>query len=315
MFTAAVIASLGLAQKAEAGVTWVVSQSGSDLVMETTGSLSLPSRTLVGTGYFGQDLYDIRKVFGPYPSNGSADIRVDYWRPDQTGRITATGGDPINTWENWDGFGMVSPMPFIINVLSPNAGVATGNNFGVGSNNTDGFGQLTLDTGAYTGAATTVSPTSTITMAGRSIAEVFGTNLNNGPVVVFTVDGTGDTISIGLAITPVDIDIKPGSPENTVNLGSRGITKVAILGSVDFDATQVDPSTVKLADARVRVKGNGQPLTTIQDTNGDGFLDLVLHIDTEGFDLTDGDVSATLTGRTLISDEAIEGEDVVRVVP
>jgi hypothetical protein len=114
-------------------------------------------------------------------------------------------------------------------------------------------------------------------------------------------------------VTPVDIDIKPGSPENTVNLGSRGITKVAILGSVDFDATEVDPLSVVLADATVRVKGNGQPQTKMQDTNGDGLLDLVLHIDTEGFTLTDGDASATLTGTTFSGDD-ITGDDVVRVV-
>jgi len=114
--------------------------------------------------------------------------------------------------------------------------------------------------------------------------------------------------------TVVDIDIKPGSAENTVNLGSKGVTKVAILGSDDFNATEVDPTTVELADATVRVKGNGQPLTTIQDTNGDGFLDLVLHVDTEGFTLTDGDVSAELTGSTFGGDD-IFGEDMVRVVP
>ena len=115
-------------------------------------------------------------------------------------------------------------------------------------------------------------------------------------------------------VTPVAIDIQPGSPKNRVKLGSKGITKVAILGDVDFDATEVDPLTVELADATVRVKGNGQPKTKIRDTNRDGFLDLVLRMDTEGFSLTDGDVSATLTGTTF-GGEAIEGEDMIRVVP
>jgi len=135
----------------------------------------------------------------------------------------------------------------------------------------------------------------------------------------FKKDGDGNILSLrytveGPSVTPVVIDIKPGSAENTVNLGSKGVTKVAILGSDDFNATEVDPTTVELADATVRVKGNGQPLTTIQDTNGDGFLDLVLHVDTEGFTLTDGDVSAELTGSTFGGDD-IFGEDMVRVVP
>ena len=150
-----------------------------------------------------------------------------------------------------------------------------------------------------------------------------------GQVVVMTLNRVWDENGqsgewslddhFNLILTPsqsrsVTIDIKPGSPENTVNLGSQGVTKVAILSTLDFDATTVDALSVELADAQVKVKGNGQPLTTIQDVNNDGFADLVLHMETEGFELTDGDTEATLTGETL-DGEAIEGTDVVRVVP
>ena len=41
MFTAVVIACLGLAQQVEAAVTWTVDQVGADLVMTTSGSLVL----------------------------------------------------------------------------------------------------------------------------------------------------------------------------------------------------------------------------------------------------------------------------------
>lgn len=124
----------------------------------------------------------------------------------------------------------------------------------------------------------------------------------------------GVFVDVPQVAIPVTIDIKPGSPENTVNLGSQGVTKVAILSTEEFDATTVLPATVRLADALVKVKGNGQPLTTIQDVNNDGFADLVLHMETEGFELTDGDTEATLTGLTF-GGEAIEGTDIVRVVP
>ena len=138
-----------------------------------------------------------------------------------------------------------------------------------------------------------------------------------------TLDGAGnlffaDTKNLRIRAVAfsiqVTIDIKPGSPQNTINLGSQGVTNVAILSSDTFDATQVDPLTVELADASVRLRGNGTPQTTVQDVNGDGFLDLVLQMETEGFSLTDGDVAASLTGRTF-GGEAIEGSDLVRVVP
>ena len=44
--------------------------------------------------------------------------------------------------------------------------------------------------------------------------------------------------------TPVLIDIKPGEYPNTINLGSNGVVPVAILSTLIFDATQVDPLTV-----------------------------------------------------------------------
>ncbi len=54
----------------------------------------------------------------------------------------------------------------------------------------------------------------------------------------------------------MSIDIKPGSDLNSINLGSNGTIPVAIFSTVDFDATTVDPLTVTLADASVKVKRN-----------------------------------------------------------
>ena len=69
----------------------------------------------------------------------------------------------------------------------------------------------------------------------------------------------------------VDIDIKPGSDPNSINLGSNGNVPVAILSSADFDATTVDPYTVTLAGAEVSLKGKAQtPMASVEDVNGDG---------------------------------------------
>lgn len=88
---------------------------------------------------------------------------------------------------------------------------------------------------------------------------------------------------------------------------------VAIFSSPTFDATTVDPTTVTLADAGVKVRGNGTAQASEQDVNGDGLLDLVVHVLTEGLNLTDGDEQATLMAQTFHGTN-IEGSDSVRVV-
>ncbi len=110
------------------------------------------------------------------------------------------------------------------------------------------------------------------------------------------------------------IDIKPNSSPNTINLGSGGVVPVAILSSATFDATTVDPLTVTLASAPVKLKGNGTPQVQVQDVNGDGRLDLVIHIQTEALQLSANDTLAVLEGETF-GGAAIVGTDLVRIVP
>lgn len=111
---------------------------------------------------------------------------------------------------------------------------------------------------------------------------------------------------------PVTIDIKPGSDPNSINPDSNGVVPVAILGSADFDVTTVDPSTVMLAGATVRVKGKSGNAGSYEDVNGDGFTDLVVQVYTTELELGDG--MAELTGETY-DGVSIHGTDSIRVVP
>jgi hypothetical protein len=111
----------------------------------------------------------------------------------------------------------------------------------------------------------------------------------------------------------ITIDIKPGDPDNTINLKSRGTVPVAILGSATFDPTTVDPATVTLAGAPVATRGNGVPMTSIADVNGDGYLDLLLHFRTQDLQLTRASTEAVLYGQTF-SGQRIRGADAVRIV-
>lgn len=126
---------------------------------------------------------------------------------------------------------------------------------------------------------------------------------------------------ISLVVTPVvvgpdrvDIDIKPGSDPNSINLVSSGVVPVAILGSEDFDATTVDPETVRLADAEVKMVGRASKLLcSIEDVDLDGFDDMVCQVVTIDLDLAGGDIEAILRATTFDGTE-IEGSDTVNIV-
>jgi hypothetical protein len=119
--------------------------------------------------------------------------------------------------------------------------------------------------------------------------------------------------SVQLAQESVQIDIKPGVFPNSINLGSNGVVPVAILSSATFDATKVDPTTVTLSGATAKLKGNGAPIVSFQDVNGDGRLDLVIQILTQALELTNGDTQALLQGKTF-DGATVCGVDSVRIV-
>jgi hypothetical protein len=110
--------------------------------------------------------------------------------------------------------------------------------------------------------------------------------------------------------TSVQIDVKPGSDENLVNLGSHGLIPVCVFSDDSFDATAVDPLTCVFAGAPVAVRGGGRNVMAYpEDIDGDGLLDLMLHFETQALDplqLRDG--YAVLTGSTfaVLAESAVE---------
>ena len=126
-------------------------------------------------------------------------------------------------------------------------------------------------------------------------------------------------ISGNVISTTVAIDIKPESYPNPINLGSYGLTPVAIFSDIGFDATAVDPATINLAGAGVALRGNGKYMAHEEDVDADGLVDLVVQIVTCEIDPSaleeDGDlVYAILTGQTS-DGEMIEGSDEIVIVP
>jgi len=136
-------------------------------------------------------------------------------------------------------------------------------------------------------------------------------------------------------VITVYVDIKPGSWPNPINVGSKGVFAVAICGTEDFDVTTIDPATVKIyiegieegvpalrwsyedvATPYTGEPGGGHAL------GGDGYLDLVLHFDTQavvtalGLGSHVGETIPLIIRGNLYEEfngTAIQGQDYVRI--
>jgi len=117
----------------------------------------------------------------------------------------------------------------------------------------------------------------------------------------------------------VEIDIKPGSYPNAINLEAHGLTPVAIFSAAGFDARGVAPVTVDLAGASVAVRGRDKFMAHEEDVDEDGLVDLVVQVVTADIDPAllqqEGDaVYAVLTASTYDGQD-IAGVDEIAIVP
>ena len=130
-----------------------------------------------------------------------------------------------------------------------------------------------------------------------------------------------DTTTVNVSYIYIDIDIKPGSYQNSINLNSHGVIPVAFLTSKDFDASTIDPSTITLYGedfvnslAKFRRKKNPVPMAFLEDVDEDSDLDLIIHLDTEklaNFELKEICEMGALTYDGFV----VFGSDMVRIVP
>jgi hypothetical protein len=122
----------------------------------------------------------------------------------------------------------------------------------------------------------------------------------------------------------VMVDIKPGSYPNSLNVDGHGVIPVAILGSAEFDVTDIDASSLSFGGLAVRVKRQGRLQCSVEDVSGDfnggpegapdGYPDLVCHFVDNPDNWSPGDGEATITG-TLIDGTPFAGSDEITVVP
>jgi hypothetical protein len=118
------------------------------------------------------------------------------------------------------------------------------------------------------------------------------------------LDLTGVCLSPTLPVIEVAMEIKPES----INPRSRGVIKVVILSDSSFDATEIDPATVRFG-------AGGAPVErfSFEDVDSDGDLDLVLQIRTEQTGIRCSDRSVSLEGETF-GGRRFAGEEPIRTV-
>lgn len=121
-------------------------------------------------------------------------------------------------------------------------------------------------------------------------------------------DDDGASTYVSRMAVAATVDVKPGSADNPINIKSKGVTPVAILSTADFDATRVRPASVRVGPA-----GSAIDKSSVQDVNGDGRADLMLHVPTTGLGLRGGDTSLALSG-SLRDGVPFVGSDRVRVL-
>jgi hypothetical protein len=105
----------------------------------------------------------------------------------------------------------------------------------------------------------------------------------------------------------IQIDVKPGGWPNSINLASEGVVPVAVLTTDDFDASTVNPSSVRFA-------GAAPVHWAAKDVDSDDDTDLILHFKTQDLDLDEYSTEVILIGLTF-DGEGIQGTDSVRLVP
>ena len=172
------------------------------------------------------------------------------------------------------------------------------------------------------------------------IFSLFGRFIEVRATLKATSGGTSPVLSdirIQPAYVEVPVDIKPQSCPNPINVKEKGVLPVAIVGTGDFDGTQVDPASVTLAGVsplRWSVEDSAVPyqpdlgkqevydcLEYYPDEGGafDGIPDLTLLFNAREVRAVLGDVSngdvLVLPLQGYLRDEfgggAILGEDVV----
>ena len=116
------------------------------------------------------------------------------------------------------------------------------------------------------------------------------------------------------SVTLVDLDIKPGSDRNPINLKSKGKLPAVVFGSEELDVSTIDLATLLLNGAALPEKNNGDFFASFEDKDDDGFTDLVMHFVLQDLGIEEGMDELLLIG-SFLDGSGLEGSDFITIVP
>ena len=115
---------------------------------------------------------------------------------------------------------------------------------------------------------------------------------------------------LALPEVSADIDIRPANDSDPFNPKGNGVVRVAILTTSRLDATRVNASTVRFGATGTEATSVHTVLT---DVDGDGDVDMVVHVRNQETRIPCDASFAVLKGQT-VSGEAFRGQGHVRTV-
>ena len=128
------------------------------------------------------------------------------------------------------------------------------------------------------------------------VTEHYGEDFFSAEVYINEISDTSPLMMVA-------IDVEP-KRNSIVRLKRKGSLSVAILSSETFDATQIDPGSIRFGLSGTAI--TEEPKT--QDVNGDDFEDLLVRFNTAYTWIRCGDTQVTLTAETF-DGEMITGTD------
>ncbi len=141
-----------------------------------------------------------------------------------------------------------------------------------------------------------------------------GLAIADGLIYGGTSRGALQIVALGPEYTgaqAVEIAIRAEGEPAPINLASRGVVDVTILGAADFDVAQIDRATLRFgpASAAPAHKAGGHLL----DANGDASPNLLSHYRIENTGIEPGDTEACISGE-MLDGTPFEGCDAIRTV-